>query len=109
MTFQSTYKRKSYRGPDGLICDQSEAVGSDGIVKSGYSVSISVMAADSATIVRDTPLTDGEQAEARAFQAYVARMTGKPRDDADKAPPATANDENSAYARYVARFNRKGA
>lgn len=109
MTFQSNYKQKSYRGPDGLICDQSEAVGSDGIVKSGYSVSISVMAADSATIVRDTPLTDGEQAEARAFQAYVARMTGKPRDDADNAPLATANDEDAAYSAYAKRYSRKGA
>ena len=99
MTFQFTHKRKSYRGPDGLTCDQSEAVDANGLVKSGYSVAVNIMAADtaapSAIIVRDTPLTDGEQAEAKAFAAYVARMSGKPRDETDNAPLATANDEDA--------------
>lgn len=104
---------KFYYDRDGNRVARHLAVGADGIVKSGFSVAVGVMAADSAApsaiIVRDTPLTDGEQAEAKAFAAYVARMGGKPRDEADNAPLATANDEDAAYSAYAKRYSRKGA
>jgi hypothetical protein len=102
MTFQPIRKR-SYRGPDGLMCDQSEAVGPDGIVKSGYSVSIGVMAADSVppgmTIVLDTDA---------AHAGYVSRMTTKraaPRPT--DAPPVAAPGEGTAHSDYVRRMARR--
>ncbi|HEX2813622.1 MAG TPA: hypothetical protein VHO04_13165 [Sphingopyxis sp.] len=105
MTFQPIRKR-SYRGPDGVMCDQSEAVGADGIVKSGYSVSVGVMAADSVppgvTPVRDTP-TEDDQAHAR----YVERMSKRAPATA-KAPADPAPAEG--HSGYLARMTtKKGA
>ena len=112
MTFTPNSKRsKTYRGPDGLMCDQSEAVDAKGIVKSGYSVAVGVMAADSAApgaiVVNDTP---SKPTDAQA--GYVNRMTKrKVAPTAADASLASAADGSATHSAYVARFNRtrKGA
>jgi hypothetical protein len=97
---------KYYYDRDGNRVPRHLAVGSNGIVKSGYSVSVGVMAADSAapgmTPVRDTP-TEDDQAHAR----YVERMS-KRAPAAAKAPadPAPAEGHSSYLARMT---NKKGA
>lgn len=80
------------------------AVGANGIVKSGYSVSVGVMAADSAApgaiVVNDTPSKPAD-----AYDAYLARMTKRGAKPAADAIPAT--DEGSAHKGYLARMTAR--
>ena len=92
---------KMYYDRDGNRVPRHLAVGSNGIVKSGYSVSVGVMAADSAapgmTPVRDTPSKPTD-----AYDAYLARMTKRGAKPATDAIPATAEGHDA----YVARMKR---
>lgn len=101
---------KFYYDRDGNRVARHLAVGADGIVKSGFSVAVGVMAADSvapsAIIVRDTPPTAGETAEDAAFAKYAARHNRAPR-DADKAPTVPATDEQAAFEAYASRFTAR--
>ena len=97
---------KYYYDRDGNRVPRHLAVGSNGIVKSGYSVSVGVMAADSVppgvTPVRDTP-TEDDQAHAR----YVERMSKRaPATAKAPADPAPAEGHSSYLARMT---NKKGA
>lgn len=100
-----------YYDSEGNRVPRHLAVGANGIVKSGYSVSVGVMAADSAApgaiVVNDTPSNPTD-----AQAGYVNRMTkrkGAP--TAADASLASAADGSATHSAYVARFNRtkKGA
>lgn len=99
------YDRGGHRVPRHL------AVDAKGCVKSGFSVAVGVMAADSAApgaiVVNDTPSKPTD-----AQVGYVNRMTkrkGAP--TAADASLASAADGSATHSAYVARFNRtkKGA
>ena len=81
------------------------AVGANGIVKSGFSVSVGVMAADSATpgtiVVHDAPSKAND-----AHEGYVTRMT-KRKGGQTAADAIPAKDEGSAHKGYLARMTAR--
>lgn len=95
---------KYYYDRDGNRVPRHMAVDAKGFVKSGFSIAVAVMAADSAApgsiLVHDTPSKPTD-----AYDGYLTRMTRKGGQAAADAIPA--KDEGSAHAGYLARMTAR--